>query len=56
MDVPCCNNRDTRISLTEAGDVDDTEVSRGGGGGGGGETPTSFGKRGRGGELILGLV
>ena len=54
MGVPCCNNRGTRISLTEAGDVDDTEVSRGGGGGG--ETPTSFGKRGRGGELILGLV
>ena len=54
MGVPCRNNRGTRISPTEAGDVDDTEVSRGGGGGG--ETPTSFGKRGRGGELILGLV
>ena len=51
MGVPCCNSRGTRISPTEAGDVDDTEVSMTTGGGGGGcETPTSFG---RGGELIV---
>ena len=52
MGVPCCNNRGTRISPTEAGDVDDTEVSTTTGGGGGGcETPTSFGRGG--GELIV---
>ena len=42
MGVPCCNSRGTRISPTEAGDVDDAEVSTTTGGGGGGcETPTS---------------